>query len=65
MIMKTNTERNQMDQQSTIKSIVNLIEKRRDEVIKINNLSEKENNLQYEWVKGIYDDMASMIRSSF
>lgn len=51
-----------MNKQETIDKVIQLIEQRCDEVIKINNLSEKENDLQYQWVKGIYQDMISLVK---
>ena len=44
--------------------IVIALEKRRDESLKVNNLSEEGSSaIQYAWVKGIYDDAIMVVDS--
>jgi hypothetical protein len=50
----------------TVEKIVSLIDQRRLQVLEANGLSkspENENNMQYLWIMGIYDDIIECIRS--
>lgn len=43
-----------------IENIISLVEKRRDHVLETNALTES-NDIRYQWVKGIYDDIVKML----
>ena len=50
----------------TIEKIVKIIDQRRTQVLEANGLSESpenQNNMQYLWIMGIYDDIIECIRS--
>jgi hypothetical protein len=45
-----------------IETIIELIEKRFDQVVEANNIEKDENNFQYSWIKGVYDDIAQYLK---
>ena len=50
----------------TIEKIITVIDQRRMQVLEANGLSknpEDQNNMQYLWITGIYDDIIECIRS--
>lgn len=55
---------NQGDVTSIVESIIDMIEKRGEEVLSANNMT-NESDPQYQWIKGIYNDIAEYLKSQF
>lgn len=51
-----------MAEEKDIKLIVELIDKRFGEVIDANGIEKDENNFQYTWIKGIYNDLSEYLK---
>jgi hypothetical protein len=51
-----------MAEEKDIKLIIELIDKRFSEVIEANGIEKDENNFQYTWIKGIYNDLSEYLK---
>ena len=51
-----------MAEEKDINLIVELIDKRFNEVIEANGIEKDENNFQYTWIKGIYNDLSEYLK---
>jgi hypothetical protein len=63
-VVSDNLDKNKNEQRYSHIPFVAMIEKRRDEVLLANNLSESNNSSQYLWVKGIYDDLIEFLSTN-
>jgi transposase-like protein len=46
-----------MISEKDLETISNIIDKRFDEVMEANHIEKSEDNFQYVWIKGIYNDI--------
>jgi hypothetical protein len=51
--------------QEDVETFLAMIEKRGEDVLAANNITEESDQTQYQWIKGIYDDMAGYVKSQF
>jgi hypothetical protein len=51
-----------MAEEKDINLIVELIDKRFNEVVDANGIEKDENNFQYTWIKGIYNDLSEYLK---
>lgn len=51
-----------MAEEKDINLIVELIDKRFNEVIEANSIEKDENNFQYTWIKGVYNDLSEYLK---
>ena len=49
--------------QEDVETILAMIEKRGQDVLEANNITEESDINQYQWIKGIYEDIAGYIQS--
>jgi hypothetical protein len=49
---------------SNYSHLVSALESRRDQVLEANNLNSNDDTaIQYQWIKGIYDDVIALIKT--
>jgi len=53
-----------MISEKDVDTIVDLIDKRFSDVLEANNIEASEDNFQYVWIKGIYNDIQEYLRVS-
>lgn len=51
--------------QEDVLTLIDMIEKRGEEVISANNINPETDTVQYQWIKGIYDDIVQYLKSQF
>ena len=49
--------------QEDVETILALIEKRGEDVLAANNITEESDSARYQWITGIYNDIAEYIKS--
>ena len=53
-----------MDQQDVL-AFIDMIEKRCEQVLAANDITAESDGTQYQWIKGIYDDIIGYIKSQY
>jgi hypothetical protein len=51
--------------QEDVLTFIDMIEKRGEQVLAANEISPENDANQYQWIKGIYDDIIGYIKSQF
>ena len=51
--------------QEDVLAFIDMIEKRKEQVIEANGVSQESNPSQYQWLNGIYDDIIGLIKSQY
>jgi len=51
--------------QEDILTLIEMIEKRGEQVLAANEITPESDGTQYQWIKGIYDDIVGYIKSQY